>query len=34
MNERETWNGNMRCTETQWKTLGNEVGLYGPYAGI
>ncbi len=34
MNEKKTRKGNVRSTETQWKTLENKVGLCGPYAGI
>ena len=34
MNENKNKNGNVRSTETQWKTVENEVGLYSPYAGI
>ena len=34
MNKKKTRNENVRSIETQWKTLENKVGLYGPYAGI
>ncbi len=34
MKEKKNRDGNVRSTETQWKTLENEVELYGPYAGI
>ena len=34
MKRKKNRNGNVRSTETQWKMLENEVGLYSPYAGI
>ena len=34
MKRKKNRNGNVRSTETQWKTLEDEVGLYGPCAGI